>query len=118
MKTPRNRLFRKISLLMLFAVSPTCAQVPVILKYQGRIAVSGTAPDGPRKFLFALVNAAGTDTLWSNDGTVGGEAEPSTPVEIPVSCGYFSIPLGDTNVPGLTQAIAPGLFRENAEIFI
>ncbi|OYW69803.1 MAG: hypothetical protein B7Z21_00655, partial [Verrucomicrobiales bacterium 32-60-5] len=45
------------------------AQVPSTLNYQGRIAVSGVNFTGTGQFKFVLVNGAGTQSYWSNDGT-------------------------------------------------
>ena len=59
------------------------AQVPQIISYQGRVAVGTVNFDGTGQFKFALVNAAGTTTYWSNDGT-GTEGSGC---EIYLSCG-------------------------------
>ena len=45
------------------------AQVPILLNYQGRVAVGTVNFDGPGQFRFALVNPAGTTAYWSNDGS-------------------------------------------------
>ena len=44
------------------------AQVPQIINYQGRVLSGSTNFDGSGSFKFALVNAAGTTTYWSNNG--------------------------------------------------
>ena len=65
----RTRWF--VTLLALAA--PLAAQVPDLLDYQGRIAVSGTPFSGSGQFNFALVDAAGTTTFWSNDDDSGAQ---------------------------------------------
>ena len=49
--------------------TPATAQVPQLINYQGRVAVGTVNFNGPGSFKFAFVNAAGTTTYWSNDGT-------------------------------------------------
>ncbi len=51
---------------------------------------------GPTGFFkFALVDAAGTTTRWSNDGTSVGGGEPTDGVPVTVSNGHYAVPLGD-----------------------
>jgi len=74
------------------------AQVPGIINFQGKVAVSGTNMTGLGSFLFELVNGTGTSGYWSNDGRL----PPASPVQLPVTNGMFSVMLGDTNVTGMT----------------
>jgi hypothetical protein len=53
------------------------AQVPQLINYQGRVVVGTTNFDGSGQFKFALVNAAGTTTYWSNDGTSVNGSQPT-----------------------------------------
>ena len=48
---------------------PAQAQVPQMINYQGRVAVGTTNFDGSGSFKFALVDASGTTTYWSNEGS-------------------------------------------------
>ena len=85
------------------------AQVPGI-SHQGKVTVNGTNYTGSGLFKFALVDAAGTTTYWSQDGTSTGGAEPTAAVSLPVVRGIFSVNLGDTTVANMTQAIPAGVF--------
>jgi chromosome segregation ATPase len=59
------------------AALSAAAQVPGIISHQGKVTVNGTNWTGSGAFKFAVVNAAGTTTYWSNDGTGTGGAEPN-----------------------------------------
>ncbi len=60
-----SRSHRRLSLLLLSAV-PVKA-VPLLLNFQGRVTVDGTVFTGTGQFKFALVNADGSQSYWSND---------------------------------------------------
>ncbi len=85
------------------------AQAPLLLNYQGRVAVGGVNFNGLGSFEFALVNPAGTTTYWSNDGTSSGGAAPAGAVTLAVSNGLYSVLLGDASVPNMS-AIPPSVF--------
>src|SRR4051812_44190781 len=68
--------------------------IPGVLDYQGRIDVNGTPFTGSGHFKFALVDAAGSVTYWSNDGTSVAGGEPTADVTVTVSAGLYSIALG------------------------
>lgn len=78
------------------------AQVPQLINYQGRITVGTTNFDGAGKFKFALVDAAGTTTYWSNDGSSTAGAEPAVAVTLTVVKGLYSVLLGDATLTGMT----------------
>ena len=73
-----------------------------IVSYQGRVLNGGSPVNGSGFFKFALVNAAGTTTFWSNDGTSAAGNEPSAGVPLSVSNGSFTVLLGDTSVSGMS----------------
>lgn len=100
---------------MLFA-SSLMAQVPSMLNYQGRIAVSGVNFNGTGLFKFALVNAAGTTTYWSNDGTSTAGSEPTAAVSIVVDGGIYSVKLGDTALTNMTAV--PATVFANADVWL
>lgn len=77
---------------------PLHAQVPQLISYQGRVAVDGVNFDGPGQFKFAFVNAAGTTTYWSNDGSSTAGSEPATAITLPVSKGLYAVLLGDATL--------------------
>ena len=83
-------------------------QVPSLLNYQGRVSVSGVLFDGTGQFKFALVNADGSQTYWSNapDGDANGE--PDAAVPLAVAQGLYAAQLGDaslTNMAGLPASV-------------
>ena len=79
------------------------AQVPQIITYQGRVSVNGTNFTGTGQFKFALVNAAGSVTYWSNDGTSSGGSAPTAFVSLGVTNGLFAVGLGDTSLANMTK---------------
>ena len=83
---------------ILTAVLVASADVPEMISYQGRVAVNGTNFTGTGQFKFALVDA-GTNTLWSNDGTSVDGSEPSSAIPLEVSRGLYSVLLGDGPKP-------------------
>lgn len=99
-------------LLLLLLVTASHAQVPALLNHQGRMAVNGVNFDGTGRFKFALVNADGSATYWSNDGTAAGE--PAAAVSLPVTKGLYSVLLGDTTLPNMT-ALPPAVF-DNSDV--
>jgi len=83
---------------------------PTTMPYQGYVTVGSIPYDGTGYFKFAIVNAAGNTTYWSNDGTSSGGSQPTAAVPSPVSHGYFTVLLGDTSVPGMTKTLNPTVF--------
>ena len=86
--------------------------VPPVLNYAGQVAVNGEAFDGNGLFKFALVNADGNTTYWSNDGTSVDGSEPQASVAVPVRGGLYSILLGNTAQQGM-GAIDPSVFAQH-----
>src|SRR5688572_19701328 len=87
--------------------------VPQLIHYQGRVAVGGVNFNGTGGFKFALVNAAGTTTFWSNDGTSAAGSQPTGAVNLPVNRGLYSVLLGD---PGLSMVAIPIAAFANADV--
>ena len=92
------------------------AQVPQLINYQGRVGVDGVNFDGSGQFKFAFVNAAGTTTYWSNDGSSTVGNEPATAVGIPVSKGLYSILLGDATQAHMS--IVPATVFTNGDVHL
>lgn len=92
------------------------AQVPSTLNYQGRIAVSGVNFTGAGQFKFALVDAAGNQTFWSNDGTSVNGGQPTAAVSIAVSSGLYSVLLGDTALVNMTAVPATVFANPNVHL--
>ena len=80
--------------------------VPSLLNHQGRIAVIGENFNGSGQFKFALVNANGSVTYWSNDGSSTAGSEPTAAVTLTVAKGLYAVLLGNTELTNMT-AIAP-----------
>jgi hypothetical protein len=94
------------------SVLPVVAQVPQLLNYQGRVRVSNADFTGTGQFKFALVNAAGTTSYWSNDRTSTNASQPAAAVSLGVQGGLYQVSLGDATVPNMT-ALQPGVFQNS-----
>ena len=88
--------------------------VPAVLNYAGQVAVNGQPFNGQGLFKFALVNADGNVSYWSNDGTSANGSEPAAHVSIPVSGGLYSLLLGNTAMAGM-GAINPQVFAQHGD---
>ncbi|MFZ4767647.1 MAG: hypothetical protein ACOYMN_22085, partial [Roseimicrobium sp.] len=93
---------RVVTLLFFIVTTSLHAQVPQLINYQGRVGVNGVNFDGTGQFKFALVDAIGTTTYWSNDGTSTAGSEPAAAVSVAVSKGLYSVLLGDAALTGMT----------------
>ena len=102
--------------LPLLGIHSSWSQVPQLVNLQGRVVVDGTNFDGNGLFKFALVQAGGTTTYWSNDGSSVNGSEPGTAVTLPVSNGHYSLLLGDTTHPNMT-ALSATVF-DNAGVWL
>ena len=96
-------------LFLMLGVVISLQAVPPVLNYAGQVAVNGEAFDGNGLFKFALVNADGTTTYWSNDGTSVDGSEPQASVAVPVNGGLYAVLLGNTAQQGM-GAIDPAVF--------
>jgi hypothetical protein len=85
---------------------------PAVVSYQGEVRVGGTPYTGNGYFKFAVINAAGNASYWSNNGTSTGGGEPTAAVQLAVSDGLFSVLLGDTALGGMTQALTADVFSQ------
>ncbi len=99
---------------VLFCAGSLRAQVPNLLSQQGRVAVNGVAFAGTGQFKFALVNADGTVTYWSNDGSSSAGSQPAAAVPLSVTNGLYSVLLGDAPLPGMTAV--PTTVFANADL--
>ena len=83
---------------------------PTVVSYQGQVQVGGTPFSGTGYFKFAIVDAGGTTSYWSNDDTSTGGGEPSGAVPLTVDNGLFNVLLGDTTLTKMTQALSADVF--------
>lgn len=113
-----NRLIHlTLFLLALAAGSQTFAAVPMLLNYQGNVVDgTGMAVDGTGYFKFAIVNQAGDNAYWVNNGAAMDGSEPPNGIAIPVSNGAFAVKLGDTNLTNMA-AITQSIF-DNPAIYL
>ncbi len=109
MKRIRNGLFTATFLICCLSLQ---AQVPQIINYQGRVVVGTTNFNGTGSFKFALVNAVGTTTYWSNNNSSVNGSEPTAAVSLSVSKGLYSVLLGDTSLTNMT-AIPAAVFNNS-----
>jgi PBP1b-binding outer membrane lipoprotein LpoB len=105
-----NRVALWILAQIIFLISAQA--VPPVLNYAGQVTVNGEAFDGNGLFKFALVNADGTTTFWSNDGTSVDGSEPQASVAVPVNGGLYAVLLGNSAQPGM-GAIDPAVFAQH-----
>jgi hypothetical protein len=82
------------------------------IPYQGRITVSGAGYTGQGYFKFTLND--GQTGRWSNvsNQQLDPTVEPSAAVSAEVNNGLFSIELGDTNIPNMTNIPATAFHRQ------
>lgn len=111
----RSFFYTSLSLIV-FLLGNLSAQVPQLINYQGRVAVAGVNFAGAGQFKFALVNAAGTTTYWSNDGSSSAGAEPTASVALTVSKGLYSVLLGDATLTNMTAV--PSTAFQNTEVYL
>ena len=90
------------------------AQTPSWLNFQGRMVVGGASFNGIGQFKFAIVNADGSVTFWSNDGSSANGGEPGNAVPLTLTNGLYSVLLGDTTLTNMTQPVNPGIFTNAA----
>ena len=86
--------------------------VPSFISYQGSIWDGGAPYEGTGYFKFAIVDAAGTTSYWSNDGTSISGAEPTTAVSLLVNNGIFNVYLGESLLPNMTQPLNFPIFND------
>jgi hypothetical protein len=101
----RKSHFSRIALRIALSALVPCtalAALPQVLNHQGRIAVQGVNFDGNGQFKFALVNADGSVTYWSNNGSSVAGSEPTAAVTLAVSRGLYSVVLGNLALPNMT----------------
>ena len=97
------------STILVLATLSIAATAPEQINYQAKVETRGVPFDGVGQFKFAIVDEAGTNTYWSNDGTsVAGNA-PSNPVSLNVKGGLLNVILGNESYPNM-QGIPATVF--------
>ncbi len=116
-RSPRVKLFLCLGAIALSNALPLSSMaVPQLVSHQGRISVAGINFDGTGLFKFAIVNAAGDTTFWSNDGSSTAGSEPSAAVSLTVTKGLYSLLLGDDALTNMTPL--PASVFENDTLFL
>jgi alpha-tubulin suppressor-like RCC1 family protein len=108
-----------IAFLAVFAAlvcGPASAAPPQFLNHQGRVAVQGVNFDGNGLFKFALVNAEGTLSYWSNDGTSVAGGQPAAVVTLAVNKGLYAVLLGNPGLPNMTVIPPSALEHEDIRL--
>ena len=90
----------------LFATMLFAATAPEQINYQAKVEMQGVPFDGVGQFKFAIVDQAGTNTYWSNDGTSVGGNEPTDAVSLNVKGGLLNVMLGNEAHPNMTTVSA------------
>jgi hypothetical protein len=60
---------------------------PTVISYQGYVKVNAIPYHGTGLFKFVIVDAGGTTSYWSNDGSSTGGGEPDTGIVLTVTDG-------------------------------
>lgn len=115
--SPLSTLWRVIlSIFLLTTTASAQTPPPLPISIQGRVTVDNLVFNGTGKFKFALVNAAGSVLYWTHDGSRnGGSLQPTASVDVTVVKGLYTVLLGDTSIPGMTNPINPDIFT-NADV--
>ena len=90
--------------------APEAVTAPTLVSFQGKVTANGSAYNGVGYFKFAVVNAAGTTSYWSNDGTSTVGNEPNAIVPLNVTNGLFTVRLGDTTQGGMSASLGAWVF--------
>jgi len=99
-----------LAILLLLAGAGEVSAKQVEFNYQGRVKVNGQPFNGLGNFKFAIVDAPGSVSYWSNDGTSLSGSEPAAAVEIEVTDGVFNVIVGDDSIPNMTK-LPPSIFN-------
>ena len=117
-KTRHLFLVSLLAFSSVLGVMESGAAVPQVLNHQGRIAVAGVNFNGDGQFKFALVNANGSTTYWSNDGSSSAGSQPTSHVTLLVTKGLYSVLLGDTTLTNMTALPSSALDHEDVRLRI
>lgn len=100
--------------LMCFGLStPVLAEARKEVNHQGVVKVSGSPFNGTGLFRFAIVDPDTGINRWSNDSSIDGATggTPNAAVSLTVENGVYTVNLGDTTVPNMTE-IPSSLFAD------
>jgi len=89
----------------------------VEFNYNGRVKVNGLMFSGQGQFKFALVSKDGEATFWTNDGLTTSTAMPTATVTVDVSDGFFSVNIGDAELPGMA-VLTKDVFARDEDMYL
>src|SRR5438552_6207816 len=92
--------------------SVSLSAIPSVVSYQGRVLNGGSPANGSAFFKFAIVNASGSSSFWSNDGSSVAGSEPSAGVPLMLTNGLFTVLLGDPVFSGMTLPLGAAVFAD------
>jgi hypothetical protein len=92
---------------------PSTATVPTTVSFQGTVSSNGQPFNGTGYFKFAIVNTAGSQAFWANDGSnlLTAPFTPTAAVPLSVTNGVFNVLLGDISQSGMSEPLAPAVFN-------
>ena len=89
----------------------------VEFNYNGRVKVNGQMFSGHGQFKFALVSKDGEATFWTNDGLTTSTSMPTATVTVDVSDGFFSVNIGDAELPGMA-VLTKDVFARDEDMYL
>jgi hypothetical protein len=101
---------------LLLGVASVPAQ-EVEFNYNGRIKSGGLMFSGQGQFKFALVSKDGEAAFWTNDGLTTSTAMPMATVTVDVTDGFFSVNIGDAELPGMA-VLTKDVFARDEDMYL
>jgi len=115
-----NRNTRILGCIFAITVLLGAVSVPaqeVEFNYNGRVKVNGLMFSGQGQFKFALVSKDGEATFWTNDGLTTSTSMPTATVTVDVTDGFFSVNIGDAELPGMA-ALTKDVFARDEDMYL
>ena len=82
--------------------------VPQTMTYQGKLVLQGQPYSGTAYMKFAIIDASGTASYWSNDASSVNGSEPTSSWLVTVKDGVFTVQLGESPMVLLSSDIFTG----------
>jgi len=111
------KILTLIAISLALAVPTVSAAPPNVISHQGRISVGGVPFHDNGFFRFALVNADGTQTYWSNDGTSTNGGEPTDSIKLAVRKGLYEVRIGDDTISGM-DPLPDSVLEDNDDVHL
>jgi len=101
-----THLFVMLSLVTVILTLAGFGEIPEQINYQAKVEADGVPFDGAGQFKFAIVDSAGSNTFWSNDGSSVDGSEPTSAVALNVNGGLLNVMLGNESYPNMSAVPA------------